>query len=737
MTSTHNKTGTSEFINISKDNYFLDFFEDKIYKKEWDSTKDKNIILEDFQDFINELPFTDRLRIACYKKQLSLNNLKVFEEKTENYLKKVLSKLNKELQLQITKQNGLNHYTTAKKGLKILITNISKFFVENEYIKDTEKTETQLSVNSIELIKSFSNYYSHFLTDEIKRVINEDLYSIDISISDILEFDFQLVDIILENPIEVIYLMEESMKQFIEDTNQQIKVRFIDIPESQNIKIGSHREKHINKLVSFEGLIRRKSDVKPRLTSIEYLCTNPSCNFSQDKIIVPQFEDKQKILKTCPKCKSGVEEINKNLDDSMILILEQDFIDRNSDFDSKKIHVKIDSDLTNEKKYNKLKISNKIKVIGVLKLLPKTTKNGVNSINYDYILEANNIIFIDDEEDLILSKEDIKQIKKFAKEENCFEKLSQSYLPKIFDNEEIKQALILQHIGSSFDNQRNDSHILLLGDPSTAKTEMITESISYNVRFVYASGTSSSKAGMTATAIKDELTGAWVLEPGVLPRANGGIAGLDEMDKLNGDDEECMTEALEQQRISVNKANISTQLQTKCSFLAGANPKFSRFVDDIEITKQINFKAALLSRFDLIFLIRDTADELKDYKLINHMFQSHTDESKDISPEYSKDFIKKYIYYCKTNFKPKLTKEVVELIAKYYVQIRQCSTENQLINFTPRQIKGISRFACAYAKFHQTNIVTEEHIRYAFKLFNFAFEQLGLSNMQAIEELTE
>jgi replicative DNA helicase Mcm len=726
---------TTGFINLSIDNYFNDFFEEKIYKKDWDKITDKEIIREDFLEFVNNIAFTDKLRIACYKKEITIQNLNFFEEKSENYLKRIVSQLNKDLHLNVTKINNLNHYTTSNKGLKILITNISKFFRENKYIKNATKHNLDSDINSKELIKAFSNYFSNFLTKEIKQVINEDLKSINISITDILEYDFKLVDAIIENPTELISIIETTLGYFTEDSQNQIKIRFTDLTDSQKIQIGSHREKHINKLVSFEGIIRRKSDVKPRLKSIEYLCTNPSCQFSEDKIIVPQFEDKQKILKCCPKCKSSLTEVNKNLDDSMILILEQDFGDRNTDYDTKKIHIKIDSDLTDLAKYNKLKISSKVKIIGILKLLPKTTKNGVNSINYDYILEANNIIFINDEEDLTLTKEDIAKFKLLKKDKNFFKDFSESYLPKIFDNEEIKQAMILQHIGSSFENERNDSHILLLGDPSTAKTEMISESLTYNTRYVYASGTSSSKAGMTATAIKDELTGAWVLEPGVLPRANGGIAGLDEMDKLNRDDEECMTEALEQQRISVNKANISTQLQTKCSFLAGANPKFSRFDDDIEITKQINFKSALLSRFDLIFLIRDKADELKDYKLIKHMFAGHTEQSQEKDIKYDKEFIKKYIYYCKNNFKPKLSKEVIELIASYYVQIRKSSSTNQVINFTPRQIKGVTRFACAYAKFNQTNTITKEHIKYSFDLFNFAFEKLGLSNINAIEEL--
>jgi len=272
-----------------------------------------------------------------------------------------------------------------------------------------------------------------------------------------------------------------------------------------------------------------------------------------------------------------------------------------------------------------------------------------------------------------------------------------------------------------------------LGDPSTGKTEIINESLTYSLRSVYSSGTSSSKAGLTAVTIKDELTGSWVLEPGVLPRANGGIAGLDELDKLNKEDADCLTEALEQQRITVNKANIHATLETKTSFLSGANPKYSKFDDEQPITKQINFNAALLSRFDLIFILRDKPDHDKDLELINHILNDYSEDI-EASTTLDKTFIKKYISYCKNNFKPVLTKEAKELISKYYIAVRKNIDINSQVNFTPRQVKGVIRFAAAYSSFMQKNTICKESVKFAFKLFNEAFKDLGYDNVKIIEE---
>jgi len=491
------------------------------------------------------------------------------------------------------------------------------------------------------------------------------------------------------------------------------------------VKIGQHRKKHLNKLISFEGIIRRKSGVNPMLKSIEYLCSNPSCPFSEHKIKIKQVDEKIKRLKVCPKCKSGVEEISKNLIDCLLLVLEQDFSERNDDCDSQKVHIKIMGNLTNNDIYRKLKISSRVKIIGILHEVNKNTNGGAESVNYNYILEANNIIFLEDSNDINLTIEDKKEFIEFAKNPDCFKILTSCYIPDIYGHRKIKEQLILQHIGSSFENCRNDSHILLLGDPSTGKTKLIKESLKYNTRYVYSSGSSATKAGLTATVIKDELIGTWVLEPGVLPRANGGIAGCDELDKLNKEDTNSLTEALEQQVISFNKANISAELKTQCPFLAGANPKYGKFENEIEIQKQVNFDPVLISRFDLIFIIKDTSNREKDYNVISHLLNQYEDNvQSELLEKYDKTFIKKYLHYCK-NIKPKLTQSTKEKLANYFASVRANENKNNVFGFTIRQMEGVVRLACAYAKFHQSKTINLEHITYAFDVFNDCLKALN------------
>lgn len=714
------------------------FFEERVYRTEWDEKTDKEIIYNDFVEYVENLSFIDRVRIRCYSEYCSVSDFgELGADISESTVKNTASRLNRKLEVEVKKVNSIKHYKLSNRGLKQLMLNISSFYRNNKYLIEFTRHEIDIEkFDTKDVIKGVVNFYTDYMENKIRAVIDGDKNYLDVDFMEICEFDYKLSELLLQNPIDILSIFESTLNNVFttEFESRENRIRLYNVPDTEKVKIGSQREKHVDKLVVFEGIIRRKSGVKIVTKHIAYLCTNPSCSFSENKIIVPQFEEKMKTLKVCPKCKSGVELVDEVREDSMYLILEQDFSERGEDFDSKKIHIKLNKDLTSEKEYSRLRISEKIQVIGILKSLNKQTKGGAQSINYDYILEANNIIFLKDEEDIILSKEDIQEIQEFAKHSDCFLRMRQSYIPKVYGNTLIKEAMILQHIGSSYEHERNNSHILLLGDPSTAKTEMIYEDLTYGTRYVYASGTSSTKAGMTAVAVKDELTGSWALEGGVLPRANGGIAGCDELDKLSPEDADGLTEALEQQRISVNKAGISAQLQTKCAFIAGANPKYGKFDNSMEITKQIKFNPALLSRFDLIFIMRDSPDKARDELLIGHVLNPYTSISNDdYGEELSKDFIKKYLYYVKTNFTPVLGEKAVQLVKKYYVTVRHNMEMNHYISFTPRQVKGVIRLATAYAKFHQKNIVDEKCIKYAFDLVNRVIEQLGTTNMRAIE----
>ncbi|MDA3856467.1 MAG: minichromosome maintenance protein MCM [Candidatus Woesearchaeota archaeon] len=593
-------------------------------------------------------------------------------------------------------------------------------------------------IDSKSLVKKFHKFFEEYKKKEIKQAINEDLNVIKLSFSEISEFDFELGDKILANPQEAISIIEETLKQFYEDedTTKFLKVRFTSLPITEQLMIRDIRSEHLGKLVMLEGLVRRKTDVRPRLQYLEYLCTNPSCNFSESKLKIPQLEDKARTLKTCPKCKSSVELVNKVLLDSQNLILEEipEQLDNSSD-QPKRINVLLQDDLVSPFKDSKTNPGSRVYVIGLVKEIPIATRTGAESINYDLIVEGNHIdLTEDDYSEIKISKEEEKEIKELAAKDDVMEILVKNTAPSIYGNNRIKEAVLLQVFGGCGGTKgdgvktRGNIHMLLLGDPGAAKSQLLKAASKIAPKSMFVSGKSASAAGLTATVMKDELTKGWALEAGAMVLANGGLCAIDELDKMSDEDTSAMHEALEQQTISIAKANIRATLRCETTVLGAANPKYGRFDPYGDIMKQIDFPPALVSRFDLIFIIRDIPDKKRDDLIADHILNSHRDTSKTI-PDISTDFLKKYVAFTK-KIKPVLTQEAIDKIRNYYVAIRNATGEDdngvKSVPITARQLEAIVRLAEAYAKIKLDKKVRGEHAQLAIDLLMYCLEKIGI-----------
>jgi len=272
--------------------------------------------------------------------------------------------------------------------------------------------------------------------------------------------------------------------------------------------------------------------------------------------------------------------------------------------------------------------------------------------------------------------------------------------------------------------------MLLLGDPGAAKSQLLKAATRIAPKSMFVSGKSASAAGLTATVVKDELTKGWALEAGAMVLASGGICAIDELDKMSDDDTSAMHEALEQQTISIAKANIRATLRCETTVLGAANPKFGRFDPFGDIAKQINFPPALISRFDLIFIIRDIPDKKRDEKIAGHILYSHKDKSKTIA-KLSPDFLKKYIAYTKEHIKPVLTNEAIEKIKEFYIAIRNAAGDDEensqkSVPITARQLEAIVRLAEAYAKINLDKQVKLEYAEKAIDLLMYCLKRIGI-----------
>ena len=251
---------------------------------------------------------------------------------------------------------------------------------------------------------------------------------------------------------------------------------------------------------------------------------------------------------------------------------------------------------------------------------------------------------------------------------------------------------------------RSDIHILLIGDPGSAKTRMLQYMSDLAPKSVYVSGKSVTGAGLTASAERDDLGEGWTLKAGALVLASGGLGCIDEFSHIEKAEQSALLEVMESQSVSVAKAGIVAKFKARTSILAAANPKFGRFDPNQLPAEQFDIPPTLLSRFDLIFPIRDIMDEEKDKSLAQYVLTTHRDAALKQTPqqeEYnvlSTEFLRKYIAYSRKMVKPVLSQEASEKIKDYYLQLRKLGQAQGAVAITPRQIEGLIRLSEASAK---------------------------------------
>ena len=277
---------------------------------------------------------------------------------------------------------------------------------------------------------------------------------------------------------------------------------------------------------------------------------------------------------------------------------------------------------------------------------------------------------------------------------------------------------------------RGDIHILLVGDPGVAKSQMLKYITAVSPKARYVSGKGASGAGITAAVVKDEFLKGWALEAGALVLANKGICCVDEIDKMDKDDRVAMHEAMEQQSITISKANIHSTLRAETTILAAANPKLGRFDPYRPIGSQIDMPPTLISRFDLIFAIRDLPDKKKDLKLATHILESFR-EPERLVPDIEPDLMRKYIAYAKIHCKPKLSKEALCVIKDFFVTLRgkrkgDMDEGIQPVPLTARQLEAMVRIAAASARIRLSNDVTKEDAKRSVELMKFCLTQVGM-----------
>jgi len=583
-----------------------------------------------------------------------------------------------------------------------------------------------------EQIEHFQEFLQNNYENKIHEILTEGKKSIVLDFKELAAFDIELAEFLLNDPENATKAAEVALSQIFIPEEISLRIRFENLPESQRIEIRNIRSIHLNKFLAVDGIVRQTSDVRPQVTMAKFEC--PSCG---NTISIIQVETRFKEPSRCTCGRRGTFRlIHRDLVDAQRLVIEEVPEKLEGGAQPKRISVFLKEDLVEPKLEKKTTPGAKIRVNGIVREVPIMLKTGAQSIRYDLMIDANFVEPIEETfEDVEISKEDEQKILELVKDPYVYEKLRNSIAPSIFGHENIKDALILQLMGGVKKEKkdgtktRGNMHILLVGDPGSAKSTLLLSLSKVAPKARYVAGRGSSAAGLTASVVKDEFLKGWALEAGTLVLANGGYAMIDELDKISTEDTSALHEVLANEQVSIAKANIQATLRAETTLLSAANPKFGRFDPYQSIAAQINLPPALINRFDLIFTVRDIPNKDKDEKIASHVLETMRNVERS-APEIPNEFMKKYISYARQKCKPMLTDNAIKSIKEFYVNLRNSGSTSEeglkSIPISARQLEAIVRLAEASARVRLAKKVSVKDTLRAIEIMTACLHQVGI-----------
>ncbi|MGC8676028.1 MAG: minichromosome maintenance protein MCM [Candidatus Micrarchaeia archaeon] len=587
----------------------------------------------------------------------------------------------------------------------------------------------------------FLEFYSLYYQDQTNQLFLSypQKRSLSVSIADLEKFDHELADELLSNPDGVVPSANAALAKLNPKPNatKPVYARFFN-PDLSNAPllqdIGSEQ---IGKLLTIDSLIIKRSEIMPKVHIGVFKCS--VCG-----TVVKLDIEHEEVPEVCPQCKHrSLKQVTEESEFIDLQRLEvQDPLEKlKGSVPNWHMEIWMQDDLVNS-----VLPGDRADITGILRIRPRLTSRGKQEKSiFTMFLDAISVKPKQKEfAELEITQEEEDKILELSKDPLVFEKLAKSIAPSIYGYDEIKKAIALQLFGGTPDKRlvdggliRSDVHILLIGDPGTAKTRLLQSVTAIVPKGIYVSGKSVSSAGLTATAERDELSeGGWTLKAGALVLGSGGTVCIDEFDKISDEDKAGLLEAMESQTISVAKAGIVARFNAKTSILASANPKYGRFDRNVYPSEQFDIPPALLSRFDLIFPITDVMDETMDRNIARHILMQHEAAGAQLAeienyeqveaPPIDPETLRKYVAYARKNVRPRLTKEASDRIAEYYTDLRKLGMKQGATPITPRQIEGLVRLAEASAKARLAGTVELRDAETAVQLVDYMLNTLAV-----------
>ena len=623
------------------------------------------------------------------------------------------------------------------------------------------------------ILKDYQTFLTTFTDDQghsvyharIKAMCAANQESLPVSFEHLQSANAFLAKLLTHCPSPVLSIFDEATMSLVlsiyEEYDQikpSIHVRITDYPADDRLR--DLRHQHLNSLVRVSGVVTRRSGVFPQLQLVKFdckRCENLMGPFEQD------FNEEIKIS-ACSACgSSGPFTVNSSytiyrnyqtitlqekpgsvaagrLPRHKSVILLWDLIDSVRPGEL----IEVTGVYRNNFSYQ-LNSKNGFPVFSTL-IEANFVRGGttnlfswrIDSLSASSEFQQN--LFVKED---VVSEEDERAIRKLSEDPLIATRIIRSIAPSIFGHHDMKTAITLALFGGQAKNVqgkhiiRGDINVLLLGDPGTAKSQFLKYVEKIASRAVFTTGQGASAVGLTASVHKDPVTREWTLEGGALVLADRGVCCIDEFDKMNDADRTSIHEAMEQQSISISKAGIVTSLQARCAVIAAANPIRGRYNSSLPFSQNVNLSEPILSRFDILCVVRDLVDPVADEQLARFVVGSHvrstTAEGSSgrladqlqsatvpIEP-LEQDILRKYIFYAKSRVRPELSQMDIDKIAQLYAELRRESQASGSVPITVRHIESLVRISEAHARMHLRSNVRGEDIDLAIRVILESF----------------
>ena len=606
-------------------------------------------------------------------------------------------------------------------------------------VTQTESALSDYVKNFLVQFKDKTGSYRY--VDEIDKMMSSNSKFINIDYNDLVSHP-EVESVFNTNPDEILDAFTRAIKEILQQRfpkyakkiEHEIRARIGNYPVQRSLR--QINAEVIGKMTSVSGMVLRSSEVKPLAKELVFMCPE---GHRTDVIL-----DKDLKLTTPLQCSNskcthkdlGIEPKSSRFIDVQFVRLQELPEDLPPGQLPHYLDVTVKQDLVDN-----ARPGDRIVLTGIIRI-EQERMSGVSkneSPLYRLRLDGNNVEFFGGKGDKIsrriqreeISPEEEKMILALSKNSDIYDRLIDSYAPHITGHETIKESILLLMAGSTQrqlndgSKIRGDINIFLVGDPGTAKSEMLKFCARIAPRGLYTSGRGSTAAGLTAAVVRD-ANGIFMLEAGATVLGDQGLVCIDEFDKMKAEDRSALHEVMEQQTASIAKGGIVATLNARASILAAANPMYGKYDPFKNITENVNLPVPLLTRFDLIFVVRDKPSKERDTKIAKHIINLHTPKGIDSRSLIDSETLTKYLAYAK-RVQPVLTQEAEEKILDYYMKMRSMGQDSEdTITVTPRQLEGLIRLATARARLLLKTQVEGQDAQRAIDLLEEMFNEAGI-----------